>query len=42
MKALLSLFFRAAHTRRDDLIRANQFTENARFSPYLAMLPGIR
>jgi hypothetical protein len=43
MKALLAFFFLAAATRaaHNDNLRANQFTEVRRFSPYLAMLPRV-
>lgn len=38
MKALLALFFRAAPVAHDDTLRANQFVETPRYSPWLAIL----
>ena len=39
MMKLLALFFRVVPHPHDDTVRANQFPDNTRFSPYVAMLP---
>ena len=41
MKALLAFFLRTAPAVHDDTLRANQFDDVKRFSPYVAMLPII-
>ena len=39
MTKLLAFFFPIVARPHDDLLRANQFSRSAAFSPYIAMLP---
>jgi hypothetical protein len=42
MKALLAFFWSAARlAAHDDTLRANQFDDTTRFSPWVAMLPRL-
>jgi hypothetical protein len=42
MKTLLAFFFHAAPVAaHNDALRANQFDDSTRFSPWLAMLPHL-
>ncbi|HTU70111.1 MAG TPA: hypothetical protein VMF11_07290 [Candidatus Baltobacteraceae bacterium] len=41
MKALFAFIFRAAPAAHNDSLRANQFDDAPRFSPWRAMLPHL-